>query len=171
MFRICAFSCNIQLRTLIIISKISIIRGDEEINHSKFAYSPMRPFSLPGDIVWNTEGIWNTVLPWYWFRISSFSVYATLNFIQNNFRKTIKQSGKSQRGYGFDTSRIEFFFLNAWSLLMTRSFVWCVEGNPCSFIYSLTHWGRVTYIWVSKLTTSRRQSIIGTNAGIFLIGP
>ena len=44
----------------------------------------------------------------------------------------------------------------------------------------LTHWGRVTHICVSKLTTigsdnglspGRRQAIIWTNAGILLIGP
>ena len=45
---------------------------------------------------------------------------------------------------------------------------------------SLTHWGRVTHICVSKLTIigsdnglspERRQAIIWTNAGILLIGP
>ena len=44
----------------------------------------------------------------------------------------------------------------------------------------LTHWGRVTYIYVSKLTISgsdndfspeRRQAIIWNNAGTFLKGP
>ena len=44
----------------------------------------------------------------------------------------------------------------------------------------LTHWGRVTYICVNKLTIigsdnglspGRRQDIIWTNAGILLIGP
>ena len=44
----------------------------------------------------------------------------------------------------------------------------------------LTHWGRVTHIFVSKLTIigsdnglspGRRQAIIWTNAGILLIGP
>ena len=44
----------------------------------------------------------------------------------------------------------------------------------------LTHWGRVTHIWVSELTIigsdnglspSRRQAIICTNAGILLIRP
>ena len=45
---------------------------------------------------------------------------------------------------------------------------------------SLTHWGRVTHICVSDLTSigsdnglspGRRQAIIWTNAGILLIGP
>ena len=45
---------------------------------------------------------------------------------------------------------------------------------------SLTHWGRVTHIWVSNLTPigsvnglspGRRQAIIWTNAGLLLIGP
>ena len=45
---------------------------------------------------------------------------------------------------------------------------------------TLSHWGRVTHIWVSKLTIigsenglapGRRQAIIWTNAGILLIGP
>ena len=44
----------------------------------------------------------------------------------------------------------------------------------------LTHWGRVTHIYVSKLTIigsdnglspGRRQAIIWTIAGILLIGP
>ena len=44
----------------------------------------------------------------------------------------------------------------------------------------LTHWGRVTHIYVSKLTIigsdnglspDRRQAIIWTNAGLLLIGP
>ena len=44
----------------------------------------------------------------------------------------------------------------------------------------LTHWGRVTHICVSKLTSigsdnglspRRRQAIIWTNAGILLMGP
>ena len=48
----------------------------------------------------------------------------------------------------------------------------------CHFCLQLTHWGRVTHICVSKLTiigsdnglsTSRRQAIIWTNAGILLI--
>ena len=47
-------------------------------------------------------------------------------------------------------------------------------------VFILTHWGRVTHICVSKLTTigsdnglspGRRQAIIWTNAGILLIGP
>ena len=47
-------------------------------------------------------------------------------------------------------------------------------------ICTLTHWGRVTHICVSKLTTigsdnglspDRRQAIIWTNAGLLLIGP
>ena len=46
--------------------------------------------------------------------------------------------------------------------------------------FDLTHWGRVTHICVSKLTTigsdnglapGRRQAIIQTNAGMLLIGP
>ena len=50
--------------------------------------------------------------------------------------------------------------------------------DPCG--RSLTHWGRVTYIFVGNLTIigpdnglspGRRQAIIWTNAGILLIGP
>ena len=49
-----------------------------------------------------------------------------------------------------------------------------------SVMLSLTHWGRVKHICVSKLTIigsdngllpGRRQAIIWTNAGILLIGP
>ena len=48
------------------------------------------------------------------------------------------------------------------------------------FVPFLTHWGRVTHICVNKVTIigsdnglapGRRQAIIWTNAGIFLIGP
>ena len=44
----------------------------------------------------------------------------------------------------------------------------------------LTHWGRGTHIYVGKLiiigsdnglSPGRRQAIIGTNAGIWLMGP
>ena len=47
-------------------------------------------------------------------------------------------------------------------------------------VTSITHWGRVTHIWVSKLTIigsdnglspGRRQAIIWSNAWILLIGP
>ena len=47
-------------------------------------------------------------------------------------------------------------------------------------IQALTHWGRVTYIYVGELTIigsdnglspGRRQAIIRTNAGILLIEP
>ena len=49
-----------------------------------------------------------------------------------------------------------------------------------SGFHTLTHWGRVTHICVSKLTfigsdnglsPDRRQAIIWTNAGLLLIGP
>ena len=55
----------------------------------------------------------------------------------------------------------------------------CNEEKKWEFI-SLTHWDRVAHICVSKLTVigsdnglspGRRQVIIGTNAGIVLIGP
>ena len=49
-----------------------------------------------------------------------------------------------------------------------------------SAAHQLTHYGRVTHICVDNLTTigsdngfapGRRQAIIGSNAGILLIGP
>ena len=52
-------------------------------------------------------------------------------------------------------------------------------NSSCQHCRALTHWGRVTHICVSKLTiigsdnglsTDRRQAIIWTNAGLFLIG-
>ena len=52
--------------------------------------------------------------------------------------------------------------------------------NYSIFLNTLTHWGRVTHICVSKLTIigsdnglspGRRQAIIWTNAGILLIEP
>ena len=50
---------------------------------------------------------------------------------------------------------------------------------PCT-LANLTHWGRVTYISISKptiigsdngLSPDRRQAIIWTNAGLLLMGP
>ena len=52
--------------------------------------------------------------------------------------------------------------------------------TPCGGIDMLTHWGRLTHIYVNKLTIigsdnglspGGRQAIIWTNDGIFLIGP
>ena len=51
---------------------------------------------------------------------------------------------------------------------------------PGKAVFVLTHWGRVTHMCVSNLTTigsvnglspGRRQAITWTNAGILLIGP
>ena len=59
------------------------------------------------------------------------------------------------------------------SVCFNNFFLWCVS---CL----VTHWGRVTHIWVSKiiiigsdtgLSPDWRQAIIWTNAGILLIGP
>ena len=72
-------------------------------------------------------------------------------------------------------------------LKKTRSHLWKTPGNParkqhqygqlwvlnyggiCSFVFSLTHWGRVTLIRVNKIITI--GSDIWTNAGILLIRP
>ena len=60
---------------------------------------------------------------------------------------------------------------------------WMSSGKwwpSCLGLNVLTHWGRVTHICVSNLTTigsvnglspGRRQAITWTNAGILLIGP
>ena len=54
-----------------------------------------------------------------------------------------------------------------------------MRSNIACSVLLLTHWGRATHICVGKLTiigsdnglsTGRRQAIIGTNAGILLIG-
>ena len=67
-----------------------------------------------------------------------------------------------------------------------QAIIWTNDGLVNWRIYTslglddLTHWGRVTHICVSKLTTigsynglspGRRQAIIWTNAGILLIRP
>ena len=58
---------------------------------------------------------------------------------------------------------------------LVRHFYW-----ECPLTAVLTHWGRATHICVGKLTIigsgngwspGRRQAIVGTNAGILLIGP
>ena len=55
-----------------------------------------------------------------------------------------------------------------------------IEPIGINIIQTLTHWGRVTHICVSKLTIigsdnglspDRRQAIIWTNDGLLLIGP
>ena len=66
---------------------------------------------------------------------------------------------------------------------ISDNFILYVCWHTCSLeeyaIVGLTHWGRATHICVGKLTIigsdnglspGRRQAIIGTNAGIFLIG-
>ena len=62
-----------------------------------------------------------------------------------------------------------------WLLFVPFSKIWIQIQK-----FSLTHWGRVTHIYVGKLTIigsdnglwpGRRQAIIWTNAGILLIGP
>ena len=74
---------------------------------------------------------------------------------------------------------IVYMYTNTlWPLKMLPPFTphsWVV----CEW-FRLTHWGRVTYICVSKLTSigsnngllpGRRRAILWTNAGILLIGP
>ena len=91
-------------------------------------------------------------------------------------------------------------YLNQWWLIIKwtlgKKFLWNVYLNANTFIFLkllcvkfrlfylslnvLTHWGRVTHICVSDLTSigsdnglspGRRQAIIRTNAGILLIRP
>ena len=58
--------------------------------------------------------------------------------------------------------------------------IWRHQGPSCILLSYLTHWGWVTHICVSKLTTigsdngllhGRRQAIIWTIAAILFIGP
>ena len=69
---------------------------------------------------------------------------------------------------------------NSWWLIWNLNLftnIWFFK--KCSYMFSLTHWGRVTQICVSKLaiigsdnglSPGRRQAIIWINAGILLIG-
>ena len=72
----------------------------------------------------------------------------------------------------------KFLFIFEPSMFVFKHFQYLFEGMVISL--SLTHWGRVTHICVSKiiiigsdngLSPDRRQAIIWTNAGILLIGP
>ena len=68
-------------------------------------------------------------------------------------------------------------------LLPLKRFIHQIIYLDCAWIFwnvYLTHWGKVTHIYVGKLTIigsdnglspDRRQAIIWTNAGILLIGP
>ena len=73
--------------------------------------------------------------------------------------------------------------LHCWSLVKNKQFHLTLY-NKCDHLHmlrlTLTHWGRVTHICVGKstiigshngLSPHRRQAIIWTNAGIFLIRP
>ena len=82
-------------------------------------------------------------------------------------------------------------FWNTWGLKPMRSLLAFLLGHGkavsnarwpwmMGIIITLTHWGRVTHICISKqtiigsdngLSPDRRQAIIWTNAGILLIGP
>ena len=66
------------------------------------------------------------------------------------------------------------------SMLKEALLLGCFPGTGVIPCLSLTHWGQVTHICVSKLTIigsdnglspDRRQAIIWTNAGLLLIGP
>ena len=72
---------------------------------------------------------------------------------------------------------ITFWHSSYTSVYVIMFFVHNPAPNKC---YSITHWGRVTHICVCKLiiigsdnglSPGRRQAIIWTIAGIFLIGP
>ena len=72
------------------------------------------------------------------------------------------------------------FFILIYSFKMTATSRWSQWVNSLKPDETLTHWGRVTHICISKLTIigsdnglspGRRQAIIWTNAGIMLIGP
>ena len=71
-------------------------------------------------------------------------------------------------------------WLNFNEILKGESLGNITKIHNCIRYQSLTHWGRVTHICVSKiiiigsdngLSPDRRQAIIWTNAGILLIGP
>ena len=72
---------------------------------------------------------------------------------------------------------------NKWRQQLTMATVHiCLEWNidtKCNARCCLTHWGRVTHVWVGNITIigsdnglspGRRQAIIWTNVGILLIG-
>ena len=75
---------------------------------------------------------------------------------------------------------IQWFFHDLETDLNFNDFSRAVGTLQTEFNWSLTHWGRVTHICVSKLTIigsdnglspGRRQAIIWTNGGILLIRP
>ena len=81
----------------------------------------------------------------------------------------------------------KFMLITQWIVCIIgwQSGIWSVMhiavfSRTCIRKHGLTHWGRVTEIWVSKqtvigsdngLSSGRRQAIIWTNAGILIIGP
>ena len=77
----------------------------------------------------------------------------------------------------FASSDTAVFCVKSQTYLKTKRYV---MGKRESVRFASTHWGRVTHLRVSKLTSiasdngmspGRRQAIIWTNAGILLIGP
>ena len=70
------------------------------------------------------------------------------------------------------------YFCHVWFLMPYSHYYRPIHGYLVGSM--LTHWGRVTHICVSNLTiigpdnglsSDRRQAIIWTNDGIFLVGP
>ena len=109
------------------------------------------------------------------------SIFRFYKQIFNKFNLYIRASGKL-------TCHVSHRLYDIWLYLILKragriTKIDIDEIHNCKWktqIISLTHWGRVTHICVSKLITigsdnglspGRRQAIIWTNAGILLIRP
>ena len=90
-------------------------------------------------------------------------------YVQSCFCFNILRPTENDRYSAVDISKFIFVKRNS-----------CIVHQNLSTGVLLTHWGRVTHIYVSKLiiigsynslSPDRRQAIIWTSAGILLIGP
>ena len=93
-----------------------------------------------------------------------------------NINEVLKQTPDSN----FTRSKISIHKLSLKVALLKLKLHFPGDNELIMFMITLTHWGRVTHICVSNptiigsdngLSPSRRQAIIGTNAGILLIQP
>ena len=110
----------------------------------------------------------------FWWPIFRCHVTALPHFFNGN--RYIPQTSHIYRWMNEDNCP-----LYTWTPSQYKDRLSHVWGFPCrETVLSLTHWGRVTHICVSKLTIigsdnglspDRRQAIIWTNAGLSLIGP
>ena len=107
------------------------------------------------------------------------AVHVSMGFITQRSQCTLL-CNTTPESQSIQLKQVRLMFMHGihWISYMNISLT-CLSCIPCMNI-SLTHWGRVTLICISKLiiigsdnglSLGRRQAIIWTNAGIWSMGP